>query len=78
MINALHGANSVRVVVLLAYDALTSNRMEGVLRVGGIISSLFYDFYEVSKGIVFYFNKVPNNQVKNVPHLIQSKIDNLN
>lgn len=47
MINALHGAASVRVVVLLAYDALLSNRMRGAIEIGEIISNLFYDLSQV-------------------------------
>lgn len=31
MINALYGAASVRVVVILAYDALTGNRLKGAI-----------------------------------------------
>jgi len=44
MINALYGASSVRVVVLLAYEALISSRMKGAIEIGEIISSLFHDF----------------------------------
>lgn len=43
MINALYGATSVRVVVLLAYEALISNRMKGAIEIGEIISNLFHD-----------------------------------
>lgn len=31
MINALYGAASVRIVVLLAYDALTGTRLKGAI-----------------------------------------------
>jgi hypothetical protein len=31
MINALYGATSVRIVVLLAYDALTGTRLKGAI-----------------------------------------------
>lgn len=34
MINALYGATSVRVVILLAYEALISNRMRGAIEIG--------------------------------------------
>jgi hypothetical protein len=47
MINALHGANSVIVVVLLAYEALISDRFNGGIEIGNIISSLFNDFSQV-------------------------------
>jgi hypothetical protein len=47
MINALYGANSVRVVVLLAYEALISDRMKGAVNIGEIISNLFHDFSQV-------------------------------
>jgi hypothetical protein len=47
MINALYGASSVRVVVLLAYEALISNRMKGAIDIGEIISNLFHDFSQV-------------------------------
>jgi hypothetical protein len=47
MINALYGASSVRVVVLLAYEALISNRMKGAIEIGEIISNLFHDFSQV-------------------------------
>lgn len=61
MINALHESKSVRVVVLLAYDALTSNRMEGAVKVGNIISSIFTSISNVADSIAIYFNKVPKN-----------------
>jgi hypothetical protein len=34
MINALYGASSVRVVVLLAYEALIHNKMKGAIEIG--------------------------------------------
>ncbi len=34
MINALHGARSVRVVVILPYDSLTGDRMAGAIKMG--------------------------------------------
>ena len=34
MINALHGALSVRVVVILPYDSLTGDRMAGAIKMG--------------------------------------------
>jgi hypothetical protein len=77
MINALHGSKSVRVVVLLAYDALTSNRMEGAIKIGEIISSLFHDISAAVDSIAIYFNKVPAEKVGTVPNFIQSEIDNL-
>jgi hypothetical protein len=42
MINALHGARSVRVIVILPYDSLTADRMAGVIKMGEIITNLFY------------------------------------
>lgn len=63
MINALYGATSVRVVVLLAYEALVSSRMKGAIEIGEIISNLFHDFSQVLESIVFLFNKVPKNQI---------------
>jgi hypothetical protein len=46
MINALYGATSVRVVVLLAYEALIG-RFKGCMEIGNIISNLFHDFSQV-------------------------------
>lgn len=77
MINAIHGSRSVRVVVLLAYDALVSNRMEGAIKIGEIISSLFHDISKAVDSLAIYFNKVPKSQIKVVPNLVQSKIDNM-
>ncbi len=34
MINALHGARSVRVIVILPYDSLTGERMGGAVKMG--------------------------------------------
>ena len=47
MINALYGATSVRVVVLLAYEALINSRMRGAIEIGEIISNLFHDLSQV-------------------------------
>ena len=77
MINALYGASSVRVVVLLAYEALISDRMKGAVNIGEIISNLFHDFSQVLQSIVFLFNKVPKDQIESIPNLIRNKIDNL-
>lgn len=77
MINALHGSKSVRVVALLAYDALTSNRMKGAIEIGEIISSLFHNISEAVDSIAIYFNKVPKTEIETVSKLIQNKIDNL-
>jgi hypothetical protein len=70
MINALHGARSVRVVVLLAHDALTADRMKGAIQIGDIISSLFHDISEAVDSIAIYFNKVPKESIKTVPRMI--------
>jgi hypothetical protein len=77
MINALYGANSVRVVVLLAYEALISDRMKGAVNIGEIISNLFHDFSQVLQSIVFLFNKVPKDKIKSIPNEISNKIENL-
>ena len=77
MISALYGADSVRVVVLLAYEALVSNRMKGAIEIGEVISNLFHDFSNVLGSITFLFNKVPKDQIASIPNLIQNKIDNL-
>jgi hypothetical protein len=42
MINALHGARSVRVVVILPYDSLTGDRLAGAISMSDIISNLFH------------------------------------
>jgi predicted GTPase len=41
MINALRGAKSVRVVVILPHDSLTGDRMAGAIKMSEIISNLF-------------------------------------
>jgi hypothetical protein len=41
MINALKGSRSVRIVVILGYDELTSNRAAGAVKISEIISNLF-------------------------------------
>jgi hypothetical protein len=43
MINALHGARSVRVVVILPFESLVAERMAGAIKIGEIISNLFYE-----------------------------------
>jgi hypothetical protein len=67
MINALYGASSVRVVVVLAYEALISDRMKGVTEIGEIISNLFHDFSNVLDSITFLFNKVPKDEITAMP-----------
>ena len=41
MINALYGVNSVRVVLILPYNSLLGDRMDGATKMGEIISNLF-------------------------------------
>jgi hypothetical protein len=41
MINALYGARSARVVVILPSDAITVDRMAGAVKISEIISNLF-------------------------------------
>jgi hypothetical protein len=76
MINALHGSRSVRVIVLLAYDALTAKRMSGAIEIGEIISSLFHDISEVIESIAIYFNKVPKGEIETTSLLIKNRIEN--
>lgn len=76
MINALHGARSVRVVVILPYDSLTGDRMAGAVKMGSIISNLFYDL-TILESVVIYFNKVPKDLIHQVPTLIEKKIEGL-
>jgi hypothetical protein len=47
--------------VILAYEALIGNRMEGVIKIGDIISSLFHDISKAINSIAIYFNKVPKD-----------------
>ena len=77
MINALYGARSVRVVIVIPYDSLTADRMDGSINTGRTISNLF-DRITVLQSVVIYFNKVPLDKVKEIPYLIESKIKNLN
>jgi hypothetical protein len=69
MINALHGARSVRIVVILPYDSFTAVRMAGVIKMGDIISNLFYEL-TILESVVIYFNKVPVDKISEVPKLI--------
>ena len=59
MINALLGAASVRVVVILPYDSFTGDKMTGAIKMSEIISNLFYEL-TVMDSIAIYFNKVPS------------------
>jgi hypothetical protein len=43
MINALYGARSVLMVVIIPYDSLTGNRMEGIVQISETISNLFHE-----------------------------------
>lgn len=61
MISALHGAASVRVVVLISYDALVGIRLRGVVEIGDIISNIFHNLSNVLESIIFLFNKVPRS-----------------
>lgn len=63
MINALHGARSVRVVVILPYHSLVGDRMDGAVKMGEIISNLFFEL-TVLESIKIYFNKVPTNEIE--------------
>jgi hypothetical protein len=43
MINALYGANSVRMVVIIPCDSLTGDRTEGAVKISETISNLFHE-----------------------------------
>ena len=58
MINALLGAASVRVVVILPYDSLLGDRMAGAIKISEIISNIFTTL-KSSDSIAILFNKVP-------------------
>lgn len=58
MINALNGANSVRIVVILPYHSLLGDRMDGAINMGETISSFFCNS-SMLKSIKIYFSKVP-------------------
>jgi hypothetical protein len=73
MINALHGARSVRVVVILPFDSLTGERMAGAIKMSEVISNLFHEL-NVVESIAIYFNKVPADKIAEVPKLIESKM----
>lgn len=74
MINALFGARSVRVVVLLECDTLTAQKSKGAVDIGNTISNLFHDFSNVLDSIAIYFNKVPKDKIDVLPNLIKDKI----
>lgn len=63
MINALYEASSVRVVVILPYHSLLGDRMDGAIKMGEIISNLFYEL-TVLDSIKILFNKVPSNEIE--------------
>jgi hypothetical protein len=77
MINALHGARSVRVVVILPFDSLTGDRMAGAKKMSEIISNLFHEL-TVLRSIAIYFNKVPADKIKEIPIMVDSKLKSLN
>ncbi len=58
MINALLGAASVRVVVILPYDSLLGDKMAGAIKISEIISNIFITLTS-SDSIAILFNKVP-------------------
>jgi hypothetical protein len=59
MINALYGCRSLRVVIIISYNALMGNKLDGAIDIGRIISDIFYDISKISDKIVILFNKVP-------------------
>lgn len=76
MINALYGARSVRVVIILPYDSLLGDRMAGAVKMSEIIANLFNDL-TVLDCMAIYFNKVPKKMVKELPKLIEDKLKHL-
>ena len=76
MVNALHGANSVRVVVILPYHSLVGDRMNGVIKIGEIISNLFREL-TVLESIKIYFNKVPSIEIEQLPLKMEMKLNHL-
>jgi GTPase SAR1 family protein len=62
MINALRGAKSVRVVVILPYESLTGDRMAGAIKMSEIISNLFQEL-TVLESIAIFFNRVPKELI---------------
>lgn len=59
IINAIYGAKSVRLVIIIAYADLVADRCKGAVTMGNTISNLFYKISQVSKSIEIFFNKVP-------------------
>jgi hypothetical protein len=72
MINALHEAQSVRIPVILPYESIVADRMAGVITMGTAISSLFHEMTTL-ESIAIFFNKVPENMIKELPRLIAKK-----
>jgi hypothetical protein len=62
MINALHGARSVRVVVILPYESFIGDRMVGAIKMGSTISNMFYRL-TILESVVIYFNRVPKDMI---------------
>jgi hypothetical protein len=62
IINALHKAQSVRIAVILPYESIIVDRMEGAIRMGIAISSLLHEMTTL-EGIAIFFNKVPEGMI---------------
>jgi hypothetical protein len=73
MIDTLHYAKTMRVIVILSYDAFIQDRMAGVIKIGETLCNIFYE-PTVMESIAFYFNKVPVDKIAELPHCIEAKI----
>lgn len=65
-INALHGARSARLVVIISYDSLTCDRMDGAIKMSETIANLFQNI-SIINSMAILFNKVPKDQIEEVP-----------
>jgi hypothetical protein len=62
MINALFRARTVRIVLLLPYEAITADRASALIGICETVGSIFTDYKEASNNITILFNKVPEEK----------------
>jgi hypothetical protein len=73
LINALKGAKSLKIVIIVPYGAFDGN-LDGLRNLIKTVSNMFNNLGDISECITFLFNKFPKDQIKHAANFIESKM----
>lgn len=63
MIKSLSQAQSIRIVLILAYEGIIKDKSKGIIDMGNIISGLLNNLQKNKHSILILFNKVPYDNI---------------